>query len=160
MNMAVPFLIFPGLTASELVAFELVQTGLNVALFTMLALIVTRVVERKAWNKDNCAGRVKSVFSRSLVTVLGIEASNVGVAFSWYFLVLSVLVGLVVLAIMYFGIPFFIMYLRDYRKGSFPEWRVLLHYAAVYVAALVASAAITWGIFAAAGVGIYFIFSF
>jgi hypothetical protein len=158
--MAVPFLFFPGLTASELVAFELLQTGLNIALFAVLALFVTWVFERKAWNRESLASLAKSALTRSLVTVLGIEASNLGVAFSWYFLVLSVLVGLVVLVVMYFGIPFFIMYLRDYRKGSFPEWRVILHYAAVYVPALVASAAITWGIFAAAGVETYFIFSF
>lgn len=158
--MAVPFLFFPGLTASELIAFELVQTGLNIAIFTVLAIIVTWVVERKSWNREKRAGRFKSVIFRSLMTVLGIEVSNVGVAFSWYILVLSVLVGLVVLAIMYFGIPFFIMYLRDYRKGSFPEWRVLFHYAAVYVLALIASAAITWAIFVTAGVETYFIISF
>ncbi len=158
--MAVPFLFFPGLTAGELVAFELTQTGLNVGLFTVLALVVTWIFSRKAWVKEGRPGRVKAVATRALVTVAGIELSNLGVAFSWYFLVLSVLVGLVVLIVMYFGIPFFIMYLRDYRKGSFPEWRVIVHYLAVYVPALVASAAITWGIFVAAGVETYFIFSF
>ena len=158
--MAVPFLFFPGLTASELVVFELVQTGLNVALFVVLGILMTWVFARKAWNRENRADQIKSALTRSLVTVLGIEVSNLGVAFSWYFLVLSVLVGLVVLVIMYLGIPFFIMYLRDYRKGIFPEWRVILHYATVYVPALVASAAITWGIFAAAGVETYFIISF
>jgi hypothetical protein len=159
MKMAVPFLFFPGLTAGELVAFELVQTGLNIAIFTVLTFFVTWALARKTWNRESRSS-IDKVFLRTLVTVLGIEASNLGVALSWYVLVLSVLVGLVVLVIMYFSIPFFIMYLRDYRKGSFSEWRVILHYATVYVPALVASAAITWGIFTAAGVETYFIFTF
>ena len=158
--MAVPFLFFPGLTASELVAFELVQTGLNIAIFSVLTLFVTWAFARKAWTRENRAMHAKAVLIRTIVTVLGIEVSNLGVALSWYVLVLSVLVGLAVLVILYFGVPFFIMYLRDYRKGSFPEWRVILHYVAVYVPALVASAAITWGVFVASGVETYFIFTF
>ncbi|MEX2681203.1 MAG: hypothetical protein Q6373_006360 [Candidatus Sigynarchaeota archaeon] len=159
-KMAVPFLLFPGLTAGELVAFEVVQTGLNVAIFSGLALVVTWAIEHDAWNQNGRARYAKSVFLKNLMTVLGIELSNLGVALSWYVLVMSVLVGLAVLFILYFGIPFFIMYLRDYRKGSFPEWRVIVHYVAVYVPALVASAAITWGIFTSAGVDVYFIFAF
>jgi hypothetical protein len=142
--MAVPFLFFPGLTASELVAFELVQTGLNIGIFAVLTILVTWALARKAWKQDEKAKQLRAGFTRTIVTVL----------------VLSVLVGLVVLVILYFGIPFFIMYLRDYRKSSFPEWRVILHYVVVYLPALVASAAITSGIFVAAGVETYFIFSF
>ncbi|MBN2154174.1 MAG: hypothetical protein JW839_22155 [Candidatus Lokiarchaeota archaeon] len=157
--MAVPFLFFPGLTAGELIAFEILQTGLNVLFFVVMTWLVTWAGGRIARNRPAAPRRPWVVLSRAAVTAAGIELSNVGVAFSWYVLVLSVLVGLVALLLLFFGIPFFIMYLRDYRKGSFPEWRVVLHYVAAYVPALVASMALAWCIFVASGVDTYFVFS-
>lgn len=159
MIMAVPFLFFPGLKSWELVAFEAIQTSLNVALFVAFSVLVMRVFSR--FDKQAAIKEpARHVIKKAAVTVLLIEASNLAVAMSWYMLVLLVLVGLVVLFSLYLGIPFFIVYLRYFRKGIFSEWRVIAFYIIVALPALACSAAMTSGIFWLAGVPTYFIFTF
>ena len=159
-HMAYPFLLFPGLDSTQLVLFEVVQTLFDFFMFLGFSYLSLSVFSK--WKHANFLNRqdTRHELKKLAKIVLEIEIGNVIVAFTWYILVLGALVGIVVLLILFFGVPFSIIYMHYYKKGSFSEVMVILLYICTVIPALAASMALTSGLFTIAGVKNYFIFSF
>ena len=96
---------------------------------------------------------------RITITALEVEAGYLAVALSWYVLVLSVLVGLVVLFLLLGIVPFSIVYLRHFGKDGMRAREIVLFYFGAVAVALVASIFITSGLFTIVGMENQFIFS-
>jgi len=158
--MAYPFVFFPGLDSTQLVLFEVVQTMFDIFMFLGFSYLSLLVFSN--WKHATFLNRQESrhELKKLAKIVLEIEIGNVIVAFTWYILVLGALVGLVVLVILFFGVPFSIIYMHYYKNGYFSEGMVILLYTCTFIPALAASIAVTSGLFTIAGIPNYFIIRF
>nr|MDO8114313.1 hypothetical protein [Candidatus Sigynarchaeota archaeon] len=153
--MAVPFILFSGLSAIELVLFEAMQTGLDIACFISILSTCIFLRSRDTLKKNDGRGAMIKEVKKAAGTGLIIEASYVASTFSWFFLALNAFVGLIVLLLLYFGIPFFIFYLRYYKKETTKEMAVLLYFVIAVIPAIMISTFLTNLVF-----GAQFIFAF
>ena len=141
--MAVPFILFSGLSAVELLLFEAMQTGIDIGCFISILTLCIYFRFRASLKKDEALAFMIKEVKKAVGTGLMIEASYVASTFSWFFLALNAFVGLIVLLLLYFGLPFFILYLRYYKKETTKEMHVILYYVVAVIPAIVISAFLT-----------------
>ncbi len=96
----IPIILFLGLNAQEYLVFQIVQTILDYLFVFLILYAVLKKINPDAYTRR-----------KALLTALGIEGVHVISSFTWYFLALYAMGGLLIELIFLFLVPFFVIYL-------------------------------------------------
>lgn len=150
-KMVLPTIMFPGLGTIELILFQTLQTALNITIFFLILYFIEKYFITKREKREGPDKR------RIITTIISCEISNICVSVLWIFLTLFALVGFVSLLLLYFAMPFMLIYLQYYDKPNLKEPFVAIIYLSSFMVAFLISATITSTIFNLIGIENYFV---
>lgn len=149
--MTVPLEFFPGLSVTNLIIFNIIQTLINFFLFIFLLYGYLYLLKKSRNEVDK---------KKIIITGLILEFFHFINSILWNFFILFVLVGIIAQFLFYLMIPACVIYLKYYSKSEFNELKVFLLYMVVFIPALLLSMFLTSILLNFSGIANYFVFTF